>query len=76
MKMDGAKHITDTSPALFLRVRVGRRLFCVEVFARASMEREGMRIVVLVRSEQPENGWRRKSKVSLAISFNQGLVGA
>ena len=39
------------------------------------MEREGMKILVLVRSDCPENGQHRKSKVFLAISFNQELVG-
>lgn len=34
-----------------------------------------MQILVLVRSDCPENGQRRKSKVSLALSINQGLVG-
>jgi hypothetical protein len=58
-----------------MSVLISRRLFCVEGFPGGMLEREGMRIVVLVRSDQPENGWRRKSKVSLAISFNQGLVG-
>ena len=58
-----------------MSILVSRRAFCAEVFAKARMEREAMRILALVRSDQPENGWRRKSKVSLAISFNQGLVG-
>lgn len=38
------------------------------------MERKAMRILVEVRSNSPENGERRKSKVSLALSINQGLV--
>ena len=58
-----------------MSILVSRRVFCAEGFPRGRLEREAMRIVVLVRSDQPENGWRRKGKVSLAISFNQGLVG-
>ena len=54
--MDGAKHITDTSAALLWSVRVGRRSFCAEAFSRECVEREEMRIVVLVRANYPENG--------------------
>jgi hypothetical protein len=58
-----------------MSVLVGRRGFCAEAFPRGEVERDPMRILVLVRSDCPENGQHRKSKVSLALSFNQGLVG-
>ena len=57
-----------------MSVRVSRRVFCVEVFSRESMERKAMRILVIVGCDCPENGQGRKGKVSLAISFSQGLV--
>jgi len=57
-----------------LRTLVNRRTCCVEVLPRGKMERHVMRILAEVRSDSPENGERRKSKVSLALSFNQGLV--
>ena len=74
--MDGAKHITDTPEALIMSVLVGRRGFCTEAFSKERVERDPMRILVVVRSDCSENEQRRKSKVSLALSFNQGLVGA
>ena len=55
-------------------VRVNRRGFCAEVFSRERMERKPMRILVIVGSDSTENVECRKSKVSLAISFSQGLV--
>ena len=57
-------------------ILVDRRVFCAEVLPRGKMEREALKILVEVRSNSPENGERRKGKVSLAISFNQGLVGS
>jgi hypothetical protein len=39
-----------------MSILVSRRLFCVEVFPRGRMEREGTRILALVRSDYPENG--------------------
>ena len=57
-----------------MSVLVSRRVFCVEVFPRGRMEREAMRILVIVGCDFPENGKRRKSKVSLAIYVSQGLV--
>ena len=72
--MDGAKHNTDTLAALFLSVRVSRRGCCAEAFSRESVERLPMRILARVGCDSPENGEGRKSKVSLAISFSQGLV--
>ena len=72
--MDGAKHNTDTFAAPSKGVRVSRRSFCAEGFARARLERELMRILVIVGCDFPENGKRRKSKVSLAIYVSQGLV--
>ena len=53
---------------------VSRRGFCVEGFARARLERQPMRILAIVGCDFPENGKCRKSKVSLAIYVNQGLV--
>ena len=72
--MDGAKHDTDTMGILFMSIAVDRRLFCIEVSPRGGMERKGMRILVGVGSNFPENGKCRKSKVSSAISISQGLV--
>ena len=65
--MDRAKHNTDTSAALVKSVRVSRRAFCAEVSSREGVERKAMRILVVVRCDFPENGKRRKSKVSSAI---------
>jgi hypothetical protein len=72
--MDGAKHDTDTLATLRFRVRVSRRGFCAEGFARARLERKPMKILAIVGCDCPENGQGRKGKVSLAISFSQGLV--
>ena len=72
--MDGAKHDTDTLEAPGMGVLVSGRLFCAEGFARARLERKGMRILVIVGCDFPENGKCRKSKVSLAIYVSQGLV--
>ena len=74
--MDGAKHNTDTLATLSMRVRVSRRAFCVEASSREGVERKAMRILVVVGCDFPENGKRRKGKVSLAIYFSQGLVSA
>lgn len=54
--------------------RVSRRAFCVEASFKEGVEREAMRILVVVGCDIPENGIRRKGKVSLAIYFSQGLV--
>ena len=59
-----------------MSVLVSRRLLCAEVFLRGRMERGGMRILVIVGCDFPENGKCRKSKVSLAIYVSQGLVSA
>jgi len=57
-----------------MRTLVNRRACCAEVLPRGKMERHAMRILAEVRSDFPENGKRRKSKVSSALSFNRGLV--
>ena len=57
-----------------MRVLVSRRAFCAEAFSRESVEQKAMRILVIVGCDFPENGKGRKGKVSLAISFSQGLV--
>ncbi len=57
-----------------MSVLVSRRVFCAEDSPRGGLEREAMRILVIVGCDFPENGKCRKSKVSLAISFSQGLV--
>ena len=57
-----------------MRVRVSRRTFCAEGFSRERLEREVMRILVVVGCDIPENGIRRKGKVSLEIYVSQGLV--
>ena len=57
-----------------MSVLVSRRVFCAEVFPRGRMEREAMRILVIVGCDFPENGKCRKSKVSLAIYVSQGLI--
>ena len=54
--------------------RVSGRLFCTEAFSKESVERKGMMIQAIVGCDFPENGKCRKSKVSLAIFFSQGLV--
>ena len=66
--MDGAKHNTDTLEALIMSSGlVSRRGFCAEVFPRGSVEREPMRILVIVGCDFAENAKCRKSKVSSAI---------
>jgi len=72
--MDGAKHNTDTLEASGTDVLVSRRGFCAEVFSRERMERQPMRILVIVGCDFPENGKCRKSKVSSAMYVNRGLV--
>ncbi len=57
-----------------MSVLVSRRVFCAEAFLRGRVEREAMRILVIVGCDFPENGKCRKSKVSLAIYVSQGLV--
>jgi hypothetical protein len=57
-----------------MSVRVSRRGFCVEGFSRERLERKPMRILVIVGCDFSENEKCRKSKVSLAIYVNQGLV--
>lgn len=46
--------------------RVSRRLFCVERSSREGLEREGMRILVIVGCDFSENEKCRKGKVSSA----------
>ncbi len=72
--MDRAKRNTDTFEVTIIVTLVNRRAFCVEVLPGGKMERDAVRILASVRSIFPENGKRRKSKVSLALSVNQGLV--
>ena len=57
-----------------MKVLVSRRPFCAEVSSREGMEREGLRILVIVGCDSTENVECRKSKVSLAIYVSQGLV--
>ena len=57
-----------------MSVLVSRRTFCAEDFSRERLEREVMRILVIVGCNILENRMRRKGKVSLAIYVSQGLV--
>lgn len=50
-----------------MSVLVSRRPFCAEDYSREWLEREGMRILVIVGCDFSENGKCRKGKVSLAI---------
>lgn len=50
-----------------MSVLVSRRADCVEVSSREGVERFAMRILVIVGRDFPENGKRRKSKVSSAM---------
>ena len=73
--MDGAKALYRYSRGtLKLSVLVSRRTFCAEFFSRERLEREVMRILVIVGSNFLENRKDRKSKVSLEIYVSQGLV--
>ena len=72
--MDGAKHNTETLEFIQMDKLVSRRGFCVEFSSRGGMERKPTRILAIVGSDFPENGKRRKGKVSLAIFVSQGLV--
>ena len=53
--MDGAKHITDTPEVPFMGILVSRRSYCAEVSLKGVMERYGVKILVLVRSDYLEN---------------------
>ena len=57
-----------------MSVLVSRRVVRAEVSSREGVERIAMRILVIVGGDFLENRKRRKSKVSSAISFSQGLV--
>ena len=57
-----------------MSVLVNWRGFCVEASSKDGVERKLMKILAGVGSNFPENGKGRKSTVSLAIIFNQGLV--
>ena len=57
-----------------MSVLVSRRAFCAEDSPRGGLEREAMRILVIVGCDSTENVECRKSKVSLAIYVSQGLV--
>jgi len=74
LKMDRAKHNTDTLEAFVMNVLVSRRSFCTEGFSRERLERKLMRILVIVGCDFSENEKRRKSKVFLAIYVSQELV--
>ena len=69
--MDGAKSVTDT---LEQRV-VGRCPVWTEVCPRGCMDRIGIRILAIVRSEYCENQYHRKGKGFLAMEISQELVG-
>jgi hypothetical protein len=58
-----------------MNVLVSGRTFCAESSSREGVEQKVMRILAIVGSDFPENGKHCKSKVSLAIYVNQGLVG-
>ena len=72
--MDGAKLSTDTPETLIQSDLVNRRTFCAEDFSRERLEREVMRILVIVGCDFVEKTKRRKGKVSLALYVSQGLV--
>jgi len=57
-----------------MSVLVNWRGFCAEASSKDGVERKLMKILAGVGSNFPENGKGRKSTVSLAIIFNQGLV--
>ena len=57
-----------------MSVLVSRRVFCAEGFSKERLERKATKILARVGGNFPENGKRRKSKVSLAIFISQGLV--
>ena len=73
MKMDGAKHNTDTLEFVVDKL-VNRRTICTEASLKGGVERIVMRILVKVGCDFAENAKCRKSKVSLAIYVSQGLV--
>ena len=70
--MDGAKLITDTMEQCL----IDRRPAWAEVFLQRNMDRVGMRILAIVRSEYSENEYHRKGKGSLTMEISQGLVGS
>ena len=74
--MDGAQAWYRYFGGSPLRVRVSRRVCCAEASLKGGVERQAMRILVIVGSDFFENKKRRKSKVSLAIFVSQGLVGS
>ena len=54
--MDGAKRITDTPEIFDKNILVSRRAVCVEASLKGVVERAAVKILVLVRSDYPENG--------------------
>ena len=68
--MDGAQAQHRYSRGTRLSVLVSRRTFCLEGSLKRGLERIVMRILVIVGCDFPENGKRRKSKVSSAISLS------
>ena len=53
---------------------VDRRPAWAEAFSREEVDRVGMKILVIVGTEQSESLCHRKGKGSLAMQFSQGLV--
>jgi len=57
-----------------MSVLVSWRAFCLEALPRGGVERKAMKILAGVGSNFLENRKGRKSTVSLALIFSQGLV--
>ena len=70
--MDGAKMITDTVEQCL----VDRRPAWTEACLKRYVDRVGMKILAIVRSEYCENQYHRKGKGSLTMEISQGLVGS
>ena len=70
--MDGTKAITDTAEQRM----VGRCLAWAEAYSRECVDRVGIRILAIVRTEYCEKQYHRKGKGFLTMTISQEVVGA
>ena len=70
--MDGAKSVTDTVEQRM----VGRCLAWAEALSKESVDRVGIKILAIVRTEYCENQYHRKGKGFLTMKISQEVVGA
>ena len=68
--MDGAKSVTYTVEQRM----VGRCLAWAEALSKESVDRVGIKILAIVRTEYCENQYHRKGKGFLAMQISQEVV--